>query len=198
MFTGIVEEVGIICNWIHKSKDLCQVSIKTDSLLNSSKIGDSISINGTCLTITTINNKIFTSDIVKETIEKTNFQYIKIGDQVNLERAMKVDSRFDGHLVQGHIEGVGKVKKIQKEEDSFVISIELPNNLLNYCINKGSIAINGVSLTIASIKENLIDIWIIPHTLSYTTFDVIKENDFVNVETDIFAKYIEKFNQINN
>ena len=193
MFTGIIEEVGQI-SAIYKSEDLFQISVKTDSILNESKVGDSISINGVCLTLTSIKSNSFTSDVVSETIERTNLKYIKVGNYINLERAMRADSRFDGHIVQGHVEGMGKVKSIQKDEN-FIIKVQIPEKLANYCIYKGSITINGTSLTIASIKENLIDIWIIPHTLSRTTFDVIKENDYVNIETDIIAKYIEKFNK---
>ena len=195
MFTGIVEEVGRV-HTIKKSEDLFKVAIETKFILKESEIGDSISINGACLTITSIEGSLFTSDIVRETIDKTSLKYIKTGDQVNLERAMRADSRFDGHIVQGHIEGVGKVKKIQNEKESFIVSIEIPGELVNYCIHKGSIAINGTSLTIASIKENLIDIWIIPHTLSHTTFGSINENDYVNIETDIIAKYVEKIQSL--
>ena len=197
MFTGIIEEVGQVST-ISKSEDIFQITIETDSILNESKVGDSIAINGVCLTITSMDDNLFTSDIVKETIEKTNLQYIKSGDQVNLERAMRADSRFDGHIVQGHVEGLAKVKKIEKDENSFIIKIKIPIELKKYCIYKGSIAINGVSLTIASIKENLIDIWIIPHTLSHTTFGIIKESSYVNVETDVIAKYVEKLNRVND
>ena len=197
MFTGIIEEVGRVYS-INKSEDLLKIAIESNCVLKGSKIGDSISINGTCLTITSIDENLFTSDIVRETIEKTNLKYTKIGDQVNLERAMRADSRFDGHIVQGHIEGVGRVKSIQNDKESFIVKIEIPVELVSYCIHKGSIAINGTSLTIASVKENLIDIWIIPHTLSHTTFGAIKENDYVNIETDIIAKYIEKINKSNN
>ena len=135
---------------------------------------------------------------VRETIDRTNIQYLKTEDSVNLERAMRADSRFDGHIVQGHIEGVGKVEEIKHNKESIIIKIKIPDDLIKYCIQKGSIAINGTSLTIAMIKENLIDIWIIPHTLTHTTFGTINENDYVNIETDILAKYIEKLNKVNN
>ena len=197
MFTGIIEEIGKVSS-IDKLDDMTKLTIKTSNILASSKIGDSISINGTCLTITSIKGKLFTSDIVRETIDRTNIQYLKTGDSVNLERAMRADSRFDGHIVQGHIEGVGKVEEIKHNKESIIIKIKIPDDLIKYCIQKGSIAINGTSLTIAMIKENLIDIWIIPHTLTHTTFGTINENDYVNIETDILAKYIEKLNKVNN
>ena len=197
MFTGIIEEIGTVSS-IDKLDDMTKLTIKTSNILASSKIGDSISINGTCLTITSIKGKLFTSDIVKETIDRTNIQYLKAGDSVNLERAMRADSRFDGHIVQGHIEGVGKIEEIKHNKESIIIKIKIPDDLIKYCIQKGSIAINGTSLTIAMIKENLIDIWIIPHTLTHTTFGTINESDYVNIETDILAKYIEKLNKVNN
>ena len=197
MFTGIIEEIGKVSS-IDKLDDMTKLTIKTSNILASSKIGDSISINGTCLTITSIKGKLFTSDIVKETIDRTNIQYLKTGDSVNLERAMRADSRFDGHIVQGHIEGVGKIEEIKHNKESIIIKIKIPDDLIKYCIQKGSIAINGTSLTIAMIKENLIDIWIIPHTLTHTTFGTINESDYVNIETDILAKYIEKLNKVNN
>ena len=197
MFTGIIEEIGKVSS-IDKLDDMTKLTIKTSNILASSKIGDSISINGTCLTITSIKGKLFTSDIVKETIDRTNIQYLKTGDSVNLERAMRADSRFDRHIVQGHIEGVGKVEEIKHNKESIIIKIKIPDDLIKYCIQKGSIAINGTSLTIAMIKENLIDIWIIPHTLTHTTFGTINESDYVNIETDILAKYIEKLNKVNN
>ena len=192
MFTGIVEEIGKIIS-IDSHDDSFKISVKAEKILNSAKIGDSISINGVCLTVTSIDGLVFTSDIVRETLDKTNLQYVKADDCVNLERAMKASSRFDGHIVQGHVEGIGKVKKIRKDNASFIISIEIPQSLSEYCIHKGSITVNGVSLTIASIEENLIDIWIIPHTLSHTTFGSINEDDYVNIETDIIAKYVKKF-----
>ena len=192
MFTGIVQEIGQIVS-IDNQNNLSKISIKTEKILKSAKIGDSVSINGACLTITSIEGLVFTSDVVKETLDKTNLQYVKVNSCVNLERAMKASSRFDGHIVQGHIEGVGRVKKINKDNDSFIVSIEIPEDLLGYCVHKGSIAINGVSLTIALIEENLIDIWIIPHTLNHTTFRLINESDYVNIETDMIAKYVEKF-----
>jgi len=197
MFTGIVEEIGQIVG-IDNQNDSSRISIKTEKILNSAKIGDSISINGVCLTVTSIDGLVFTSDVVRETLDKTNLQYIQEYDCVNLERAMKASSRFDGHIVQGHVEGFGKIRKIRKGSDSFIISIEIPSSLSDYCVHKGSITVNGVSLTIASIEENLIDIWIIPHTLSHTTFGSINENDYVNIETDIIAKYVKKFQGLKN
>ena len=192
MFTGIIEEVGQI-SYINKTKDLQSMSIKVNKILDDAKIGDSISVNGTCLTITSIDKDIFTVDIVKETLERTNLKFLHIENFINLERAMKASSRFDGHIVQGHVEGIAKILSINEYDDNFVLTLELPEKLSKYCIYKGSIALNGVSLTIAKKDKNIIDIWLIPHTLKHTTFKENQEGDYVNVETDIVGKYIENF-----
>ena len=192
MFTGIIEEIGKIEN-INNCDNFIQLSIKADQILELAKIGDSVSINGVCLTITSIKKNIFTSDVVKETLEKTNLKYIEKDSYVNLERAMKVNSRFDGHIVQGHIEGLAKILAINNKKKDFVITLEISLELTKYCIYKGSIALNGVSLTISKIDKNIIDICLIPHTLEYTTFQYNKVGDYVNVETDIIGKYIENF-----
>ena len=192
MFTGIIEEVGQI-SYINKTKDLQSMSIKINKILDDAKIGDSISVNGTCLTITSIDKDIFTVDIVKETLERTNLKFLHIENFINLERAMKASSRFDGHIVQGHVEGIAKILSINEYDDNFVLTLELPEKLSKYCIYKGSIALNGVSLTIAKKDKNIIDIWLIPHTLKHTTFIYNKVGDYVNVETDIVGKYIENF-----
>jgi riboflavin synthase len=192
MFTGIIEEVGQISN-INKTNDLQNMSIRVNKILNDAKVGDSISVNGTCLTITAIVNDIFTVDIVQETLERTNLKFLNIKNYINLERAMKASSRFDGHIVQGHVEGTAKILSMNKSDDNCVLSLELPEKLTKYCIYKGSIALNGVSLTIAKKDKNIIDIWLIPHTLKHTTFTYNKVGDYVNVETDIIGKYIENF-----
>ena len=192
MFTGIIEEVGQISN-INKTNDLQNMSIRVNKILNDAKVGDSISVNGTCLTITATVNDIFTVDIVQETLERTNLKFLNIKNYINLERAMKASSRFDGHIVQGHVEGVAKILSMNKSDDNCVLSLELPEKLSKYCIYKGSIALNGVSLTIAKKDKNIIDIWLIPHTLKHTTFTYNKVGDYVNVETDIIGKYIENF-----
>ena len=134
MFTGIIEEIGKIIN-IKEKRDLIQVSIETQNILKSSKVGDSISINGACLTITSIKDSFFTSDIVKETIQRTNLKYIKIDDYVNLERSMRADSRFDGHIVQGHVESVAVIESIKKDDDSLVLKVKLPEELLPSIFN---------------------------------------------------------------
>ena len=197
MFTGIIEDIGIV-ETIEKSNKLFRLSIRAQNTLEDSKIGDSISINGVCLTITDLDKNFFKIDIVFETLNKTNLRFLKENKCVNLERAMTIKSRFDGHIVQGHIEGVGKIISLIKDLDSLTLSLEIPDELLDYCIYKGSIAINGVSLTIAGIKDNIIDVCLIPHTLRNTTFSNNKVGDLVNIETDLIAKYIKKYQTSNN
>ena len=192
MFTGIIEEIGKIKN-IDNSEDFVRMSIIADEVLEDAKIGDSISINGTCLTVTSIDSSLFTVDIVKETLDKTNLKYLEKGNIVNLERAMKASGRFDGHIVQGHIEDVAEILSIKNNNDHCIVTLALPKRLAKYCIYKGSIALNGVSLTIATIDKNIIDIWLIPHTLKHTTFKDNQIGDYINVETDIVGKYIENF-----
>ncbi len=197
MFTGIIEEVGKIKK-IEKTHDKYRIFICANKILGDAKLGDSVSINGTCLTITSIDGNLFTADVVRETLDKTNLKFLQKENFVNLERAMKASSRFDGHIVQGHVEGISKVLAITSNRDIFIIKIELPQNLVKYCIYKGSIALNGVSLTIAKIDKNIIDIWLIPHTLKHTTFKENKVGDYINVETDIIGKYIENFQKSEN
>ena len=188
MFTGIVEEVGIVEYIDNKS-----AIIKTEKLLENAKIGDSIAVNGSCLTITQINNGSFCVDISPETFSK--IKKIKNGDFVNLERAIPVNGRFDGHIVTGHIDNVGVVKNIIKDNNFINLIIQLDKNEYKYIVQKGSVSINGISLTVAKTFDdtNSIELAIIPVTYQKTNLKSLKVNDMVNIEVDILAKYIEKF-----
>jgi riboflavin synthase len=188
MFTGIIEEVGKVLNITDK-----KIIISAQTVLNGTKIGDSIAVNGVCLTVTKVNTNSFDADISPETMKVTVFGNLKTGSAVNLERAMSADGRFGGHIVSGHIDGLGKVKSILKENDFYRISIELPAELAKYTVKKGSISINGISLTIADIKANIISVSVIPHTFKNTNLQNLRIGDFVNIETDILGKYVEKF-----
>ena len=188
MFTGIVEELGIIHN-ITSNK----IEIECSKVLKDTKIGDSIAVNGVCLTVTNLTSNSFIADISPETLNVTCFGKLKNGNQINLERAMKADGRFDGHMVSGHIDGIGKVFSIQKNNHFYNLKIELNDNQEKYAVKKGSITIDGISLTIAEINNNVINIAVIPHTYENTNLKNLKINDFVNIEVDIVAKYIEKF-----
>ena len=193
MFTGIVEGILEIYN-IEKDNNFYTINIKLNSDISNIKNGDSISINGVCLTVCNINNKYFSVNVVKETIKKTNLNALDAKSHVNYERAMKLSSRIDGHIVQGHIEGLGKIISKNKLDNQVDLEIELQDDLLKYCIVKGSIALDGISLTIAELTNNVIKIAIIPYTYEHTILKYRNIGDFINIETDMFAKYIEKLN----
>lgn len=193
MFTGIIEGILEIYN-IEKDNNFYTINIKLNSDISNIKNGDSISINGVCLTVCNINNKYFSVNVVKETIKKTNLNALDAKSHVNYERAMKLSSRIDGHIVQGHIEGLGKIISKNKLDNQVDLEIELQDDLLKYCIVKGSIALDGISLTIAELTNNVIKIAIIPYTYKHTILKYRNIGDFINIETDMFAKYIEKLN----
>ena len=197
MFTGIVETVGEIKE-LAKNDSSIKVSILPNLNFDDVKIGDSISVNGACLTVAELNGKILVFDIVRETLKITNLNTLEISKMVNLERAMLLSSRIDGHIVQGHIDGVGEIIDISITKDNTEIFIRLNEKNSKNCIYKGSIAINGISLTIANIKKNIIKIAIIPHTLNNTTLNYVKIGDLVNIETDMLSKYVEKIMSYKN
>ncbi len=178
MFTGIVEEIGII-----QSFSPSKIVVKCSKVLDGIKLGDSISINGCCETVVDMTQDSFSVDISEETYRITNFRYLKVGDLVNLERALTPSSRMGGHIVQGHVDMLGKyIGNMRFEvEDS------------KYIVYKGSIAVNGVSLTVASLDGNVFSVAVIPHTLENTTLKDLKVGDYVNIETDILGRYVEKF-----
>lgn len=190
MFSGIIEEIGII-EQIEPIKGGLKLKISASNVLSDLKIGDSISVDGVCLTVTSINNNYFYVDAVGETLNKTTLQNIKSNTYVNLERAIKYNERIGGHLVQGHVNSTAKILQLKKVGDNYLLQIELPNNLMKYVIKEGSIAVNGISLTVADIIGNKIKISIIPYTWQNTTLKFKKENDLLNVEVDFTAKYIE-------
>lgn len=188
MFTGIIEETGIIRSITDKS-----IKIQAKTVLENTKIGDSIAVNGVCLTVTAIGDSEFSADISPETLKVTALGKLKSGSKVNLERALKADGRFGGHIVSGHIDGIAKIKNLKKNNDFFDLEIELENSQKKYVVKKGSITVNGISLTIAELAGNRIKIAVIPHTFENTNLKFLNIGDFVNIETDILAKYVEKF-----
>lgn len=186
MFTGIVEETGKI-QFVTDRK----VVIKCQKILEDAKIGDSIAVNGVCLTITHINKDTFSADISPETFKVAC--KLNLGNTVNLERAMLANGRFGGHIVSGHVDGVAKIVELKNNGDFYDLRLELSENESKYVIRKGSITVNGISLTIAKVESGLINLAIIPHTYENTCLKELKIGDFVNVEVDMMAKYIEKF-----
>ena len=189
MFTGIIEELGQIKN-IDDKDDFLEIEVCSD-FSNKINIGDSIAINGVCLTAVSSNSESFSVNVVKETILKTNLNDIKENMYVNLERAVKVSSRLNGHIVQGHIETLAPIIIKNKTDKQTDLTVEINDEYLKYCIYKGSIALDGISLTVASINDNKITVAVIPHTLENTTLKYKEVGDYLNLETDVFAKYVE-------
>ena len=197
MFTGIIEEIGKIKTF-NKNSNGAEIEIECSKVLNDTKIGDSISVNGTCQTVVEISNNSFKARISDETLKVTNFNSAKIGQAVNLERALTLSSRLGGHIVSGHIDGVGKFISKEKITDFYNLCFEIPSEVDKYIVYKGSITINGISLTVASIKNNIVEVAIIPHTFENTNLCNLKEGDLVNIETDLLGKYVEKILSVNN
>lgn len=185
MFTGIVEELGKI-----QKLTSSKITVECKTVLEDIKLGDSIAINGVCLTVTGFTSNSFTADISSETFKITTFNSLKSADFVNLERAMPASGRFGGHIVSGHIDGRGKFLFANQNSE---FKFELPQEISKYVIKKGSITINGISLTIADVEVNEITLAIIPHTLENTNLKYLKSGDFVNIEIDMISKYVEKF-----
>lgn len=198
MFTGIIEEIGIIKEFSKSDKNALIV-VECQKVLQETKIGDSISIDGVCQTVTALSSNTFSAQVSFETLDKTTFSKIKSGSEVNLERALTLSTRLGGHLVSGHVDGVGKIKNIQNVQGNFYnVKFEVEKDLTKYIAKKGSIAINGISLTIADIVSNEFNVAIIPHTFDNTSLNHLKYGDFVNIEVDILAKYVEKFLSTDN
>jgi len=192
MFTGLIEEIGHISG-IVKGRNSYQFIIKADKVLIDSKVGDSICTNGACLTITQMSRTTFTVDVMSETVIMTNFKELKNGSPVNLERAMKLSDRLGGHLVSGHIDGLGRIISMDKDDIAWRIKIEANKELINKILDKGSIAVDGISLTVVSVSDSSFEISIIPHTALETTLLQKKVNDTVNLETDMIGKYVFRF-----
>tara|TARA_B110000438_G_scaffold301518_1_gene356617 strand:+ start:243 stop:899 length:657 start_codon:yes stop_codon:yes gene_type:complete len=191
MFTGIVEELGNISK-IKKTDTGKKFTITAKSIMDDLKVGDSVSVNGVCLTVTTYDKSSFNLDLVKETLKKSNLGDLKKGNSVNLERAITLSTRLGGHILQGHVETVGVIMDKVPSGDGTTLSVGIDPGFMRYCISKGSIALDGVSLTIASMSENIIKIALIPHTLEMTTLGLKDVGDSLNIETDIIGKYIER------
>jgi len=190
MFTGIVEETGIISNIIPNS-DGIEIIIKASIVMSDLKINDSISCSGICLTVIELQDSSFKVQLVKETLNRTNARIWKQGNIVNLERALLPTSRMGGHIVQGHIDSITKIKNITSDDKSAVWTFELNNKINKYIVKKGSICLDGISLTIANKLKDSFSVALIPHTLSLTSWNKKKIGDFINVEVDILGKYLE-------
>ena len=191
MFTGIVEELAQVKTIEIKNQGI-RYTISANTVIDDLKIGDSISVNGVCLTVIGQKQNTFSLDVIEESLDNSNLGSIQENDFVNLERAMKISDRFGGHIVQGHVETQGVITEKKIIEDEARISVGLDSEWVRYCIPKGSITLDGVSLTIASINSNIIEIALIPHTIENTTLGLKDKSDTLNVETDIIGKYINR------
>ena len=192
MFTGIIEEIGIVKS-VRKGSASFSMLISADVAASGLKQGDSVNTNGACLTVTALGHDSFTVDVMPETMRSTNLGGLKTGSLVNLERALQLSSRLGGHLVSGHIDGTGVIHRIKKEDNAVWITVKTVAEILRYMIPKGSVALDGISLTVVHVDAAMFDVSLIPHTMKVTTLMDKKPGDILNVECDMVAKYIEKF-----
>jgi riboflavin synthase len=197
MFTGLIEEIGII-ERIEQISDGRRLKISAAEILNDVKVNDSIAVNGVCLTAIKVEKRSFWAEAVGETLKKTTLDTLQQNTKVNLERALRLLDRIGGHLVQGHVNGIGIIKKINRLGENYYFEIETPKEFVKYLVLEASIAIDGISLTIAYLKGNLIGLSIIPHTLKKTNLQYKQISDEVNIEIDILAKYVEKLHDVKN
>jgi riboflavin synthase len=191
MFTGIIEEVGEIAE-IADSGDFRTVRVRARRILEGIQAGASISVNGVCLTARSIHNDGFTADLSRETLERTSLNVLAAGSLANLERPMRADGRFDGHIVQGHVDGVGRIRAFTRKGDDYRLEVEFPESALRYIVEKGSISVDGISLTISRVKPYVFEVAIIPHTFDNTNLQRAQAGDPVNLEFDVIAKYVER------
>lgn len=191
MFTGIVEEIGRLKAIRHGSRSSV-LDIEAGKVLEGTSVGDSIATNGVCLTVVSMGNGVFSADVMPETMSRSNLGSLKPGDRVNLERAMCLNSRLGGHIVAGHIDGTGRITGKTQDDNAIWITVAAAPGILRYVIEKGSIAIDGISLTVAYVDENVFKVSIIPHTQAETTLTGKRIGEIVNLENDMIAKYVEK------
>lgn len=191
MFTGIIEEIGRV-ERVNRGAKSSALRIKAAAVLEDVKTGDSICTSGVCLTVTKLGQDYFEADVMAETMRRTKLGSLTAGSRVNLERAMPLNGRFGGHIVSGHIDGTGVIRSVQAEENAVWLAVSAEESLLRYIVEKGSVAIDGVSLTVASVDESVFRVSVIPHTGRETTLLLQKAGDAVNLECDVIGKYVEK------
>ena len=192
MFTGLVAELGSV-ERLAEGEDTCRLSVRARKVLGGLKVGDSVAVNGVCLTVTDLRSNGFTADVMPETVRRTTMHGLRPGDRGNLERALRLADGLDGHIVQGHVEGVGTVTKVRPEGNALVYTIAAPAELTPYIVEKGSVTVDGVSLTVIQAGDTEFGVSLIPHTAAQTTLGYKKPGDTVNLETDILARYIGRF-----
>lgn len=198
MFTGIIEEIGTV-KTVQRSGNNSFIRIQAQKVLEDVNIGDSIAVNGVCLTVTFFDTTVFQADVMNETLNRSSLGELTTGSPVNLERAMSANGRFGGHIVSGHIDGTGVISDIRNDGIAVWYTVSADTSLLRYVVEKGSIAIDGISLTVAKVTENNFSVSVIPHTAEVTILSTKKKGSIVNLETDIIGKYVEKlFHQDNS
>ena len=191
MFTGIVEEVGTM-QGVRMGSQSGEIHLQASKVLEGTQLGDSIAVNGVCLTVTRMTGDGFSADVMPETLRRTNLGQLKPGDPVDLERAMAADGRFGGHIVSGHIDGTGIISRIKEEGNAVWIYISAPQSILNLIVEKGSVAVDGISLTVAAVSDKEFAVSVIPHTRENTALSGKKTGAVVNLENDIIGKYVQK------
>ena len=192
MFTGIVEELGQVTELMPLPDDAMRISIEGPLVTSDAKLGDSIAVNGVCLTITELSEGTFSADVMRESLQRSTLGQLELDDPVNLERPVTLATRLGGHLVQGHVDGVGMLVKREHSENWDVVTFEPPKELLKYIVLKGSITVDGVSLTVSDVTDSTFSVSLIPATLANTTLGTRNLNEQVNLEVDVLAKYVEK------
>ena len=191
MFTGIVEELGTIRS-VRRGSASAVLSIGAETVLSDLKVGDSVAVNGVCLTATAVDKSGFTADVMHETLRRSSLGALGPGSRVNLERAMAADGRFGGHIVAGHIDGTGVISEKRRDDNAVWYTVKAGPELLRYIVEKGSVAIDGISLTVASVEADRFSVSVIPHTAAVTALGAKGPGDTVNIETDMIGKYVEK------
>ncbi len=192
MFTGIIEEIGSV-RTLNASAGSAVIEVNAAKVLEGTAIGDSIAVNGVCLTVASMRDGCFRADVMPESLRRTNLGLLRAGSKVNLERAVQLGGRFGGHIVSGHIDGTGRIISLVREANAIWITVEVHAGLMRYIVEKGSVAIDGVSLTVAAVGTGTFKVSVIPHTQDETTLVSRKPGDMVNIENDMIARYIERF-----
>lgn len=191
MFTGMIEEMGRVVSFIENGESV-RLRVQAKTVMGDLQTGASVAINGVCMTVLDLSATEFSCDASPETLGLTNFHGLKIGDRVNLERAMRLNDRLSGHMVSGHVEGVGQIVEKKPRDNAVVVSIEVPPQVLKYCVFKGSVALDGVSMTINRLSEKGLSVSVIPHTVEMTTLGFKNTGDLLNLESDLIGRYVER------
>ena len=192
MFTGIVEEAGQV-EQIRTGKRSTELTVRAFKIGPALRVGNSVAVNGACLTVIASRRGVLKFDVLNETLQRTNLEFMRRGSLVNLERPLRADARLDGHFVLGHVDARGKVRRFERDGKDYVLDIKAPPSVMRYVVEKGSIAVDGISLTVAGVGRNWFRVWIIPHTRKITNLQTCRVGTCVNLEADILGKYVEQF-----